>query len=142
MSPSRQFQELINIKLNNFCDLQRQRKKTPNQSHQHSYKVSQIPATQSQTQVFTQPQTCLTTKVGTNFVNSGGPTSQTIGTGFVTAIETFTYHGDNDLMNINEGNNIHTQNLQGNGQEPAKLWKLQNNNQVTTETLQRITFNS
>lgn len=137
MSPSQQFQQLINIKLNN---LQQKRRKTPNQSHQHSGKVS-LPATQQQTQVFTQPQTCLTTKVGTNFVNSGGPTSQTIGTGFVTAIETFTYHGDNDLMNINEGNNMHTQYLHGNVQEPSKLWRLQNN-QATMETLQRITFNS
>ena len=55
MSPAHQFQQLINIKLNNFYDLQHQRKKTPNQSHQHSQKVSQAPATQQQTQVFTQP---------------------------------------------------------------------------------------
>ena len=59
----------------------------------------------------------------------------------MTAIETFTYHGDNDLMKINEGNNTQTQYLHGNLHEPSKLWRLQNN-QVTTETLQRITFNS
>lgn len=45
-------------------------------------------------------------------------------------------------MNINESNNIHTQYLQGTGQDASKPWKLHLNNQATTETVQRITFNS
>lgn len=80
--------------------------------------------------MLTQPQTYQTTKVGTNFVNgSGAPTSQTMGTGFVTAIETFTYHGDNDLMmNLNEAN----------------MQTMQDGRivQIDTETNKKITFNT
>lgn len=40
-------------------------------------------------------------------LNSGGPTSQTIGTGFVTAIETFTYHGDNESTCVRIPSHLH-----------------------------------